>query len=42
MNLAIEAAPAAMSVKPKIEAIIAITRNINDHLSIMIKFRIEN
>jgi len=34
--LAIEAAPAAMSVNPKIEAIIAITRNINDHLSIRI------
>ena len=34
--LAIDAAPAAMSVNPKIEAIIAITRNINDHLSIRI------
>jgi hypothetical protein len=40
--LAIEAAPAAMSVNPKIEAIIAITRNISDHLSITIGVRVRN
>jgi hypothetical protein len=32
--LAIEAAPAAMPVKPKIAAIIAITKNMAAHLSI--------
>lgn len=32
---AIDAAPAAISVKPKIEAMIAITRKIKDHLSIV-------
>ncbi len=32
---AMEAAPAAMSVNPKMEAMIAMTKNINDHLSII-------
>jgi hypothetical protein len=32
---AMEAAPAAISVNPKIEAMIAMTKNINDHLSII-------
>ena len=36
INLAIEAAPAAMSVKPNIAAIIAITKNISVHLNIIV------
>lgn len=36
---AIDAAPAAMSVNPKIEAINAMTKKIKDHLSIIHKFR---
>lgn len=38
MTLAIEAAPAAIPVNPKIAATIAITRKITVHLSIMISF----
>ena len=34
-----EAAPAAMSVNPKTEAMIAITRNMSDHLSITMLVR---
>ena len=33
---AIEAAPAAISVNPKMDAIIAITRNISDHFSMLL------
>jgi hypothetical protein len=36
--LAIPAAPAAMPVNPNIAAIIAITRKIADHLSMIILF----
>lgn len=36
MILAMEAAPAAIPVKPKIAAIIAITRNMAVHLRIML------
>lgn len=38
MILAMEAAPAAIPVKPKIAATIAITRNMAVHLSIMYYF----
>jgi len=40
--LAIPTAPAAMPVKPNIPAIIAITRNIAAHLSIILFFRVIN
>jgi|GEM_PF-4537187 len=36
--LAIEAAPASTPVNPNIPAIIAITKNINVHLNILIRF----
>jgi len=39
---AIPADPAAIPPKPNIPAIIAITRNINVHLSIVISFRLKN
>lgn len=38
MILAIDAAPEAISVKPKIAAIMAITKKIMDHLSIRFTF----
>ena len=38
MTLAIEAAPAAIPVKPKSAAIIAITRNMAVHFSMMLCF----
>jgi len=40
--LAIEAAPAAISVKPKIAAIIAIIKNMAAHLSIKKILKINN
>ena len=40
--LAIPADPAAIPPKPNIPAIIAITRNINVHLSIVVSFRLKN
>jgi hypothetical protein len=41
-TLAIEAAPAAISVKPKTAAIIAITKKMAAHLSIKKDLRINN
>lgn len=40
--LAIDAAPAAISVNPKTDAMIAITRKISDHLSIIHKLKYNN
>jgi hypothetical protein len=41
-TLAIEAAPAAIPVKPKIPAMIAITKKIAAHLSITLSLKVSN